>query len=148
MPTRNATAQWDGSLATGRGTMRFDAYQGPFSFASRMESGPGTNPEELLGAAHAGCFSMALAAALSQAGFWPAHISTRAAVQFGKQNDGFAISHIELDTEADVASIGEAQFQQIASEAKANCPVSKALAGTTIHLTARLLPASGQRRAG
>lgn len=148
MPTRNATAHWEGSLAAGRGSMQFDAYQGPFSFASRMEMGVGTNPEELLGAAHAGCFSMALAAALEQAGFWPAHISTRASVQFGKQASGFAITRIELDTEADVASIEEAEFQQIAADAKANCPVSKALAGSAIGLTARLLPAESQRRAG
>lgn len=148
MPTRTASARWEGSLAQGRGTMKFDAYQGPFSFASRMEEGPGTNPEELLGAAHAGCFSMALGAALGQAGMTPNSISTQASVHFGKQGDGFAISRIELATEADVPGMENAQFQQIAQSAKANCPVSKALAGVEIELSAKLLPTNDLRRAG
>jgi osmotically inducible protein OsmC len=128
--------------------MKFDAYQGPFSFASRMEEGPGTNPEELLGAAHAGCFSMALSAALGQAGMTPNSISTQAAVHFGKQGEGFAISRIELSTEADIPGMENAQFQQIAQSAKANCPVSKALTGVEIELNAKLLSAGDMRRAG
>ena len=148
MPTRHATAQWEGTFAQGRGTMEFDAYQGPFSFASRMDHGPGTNPEELLGAAHAGCFSMALAAALIQAGHHPDRIRTTAAVHFGPDAGGYQISHIELATEAAITGIGDADFQDIAAAAKSDCPVSKALAATRISLTAKLLPGDSLRRAG
>jgi osmotically inducible protein OsmC len=111
-------------------------YQGPYSFASRFESGPGTNPEELLGAAHAGCFSMALSAALAAAGFTPRRVSTTAAVHL---DAGPAITLIELTTEADVPKMDEATFQRIAEDAKKNCPVSKALAGTEIRLKATLV---------
>jgi len=149
MPTRHATALWEGTLAQGRGAMEFDAYQGQFSFASRMESGPGTNPEELLGAAHAGCFSMALAAALLQAGHRPDRIRTTAAVHFGPDGGGgFQISHIELATEAEITGIGDTDFQDIAADAKSSCPVSKALAATRISLTAKLLPGDSLRLAG
>ena len=149
MPTRHATALWEGTLAQGRGAMEFDAYQGQFSFASRMESGPGTNPEELLGAAHAGCFSMALAAALLQAGHRPDRIRTTAAVHFGPDGGGgFQISHIELATEAEITGIGDTDFQDIAADAKSSCPDSKALAATRISLPAKLLPGDSLRLAG
>lgn len=147
MLTRAAEATWEGNLTAGRGRMEFDAYQGPYSFHSRMENGPGTNPEELLAAAHAGCYSMALAAGLVEAGARPAWIRTRAEVRFGRAASGFAVSDIELITEAVVANVEEGEFQRIASEAEKNCPVSKALAATPITLRATLLP-SDARRAG
>lgn len=139
MAIRNAEAEWKGKIGSGAGHMRFSNYDGPFSFQSRMENGAGTNPEELLGAAHAGCFSMALAAELGQAGATPGLIRTRAAVHFGKTEAGFAITGIDLATEADVPGMQDKQFQEIALHAKAGCPVSKALGGTPITLTAKLV---------
>jgi osmotically inducible protein OsmC len=113
------------------------AFQGQYSFASRFEEGAGTNPEELIAAAHAGCYSMALTAALGRNGFNPQGVKTEARVQLLKQEAGFAITRIELDTEARVPGIDEARFQEIADAAKKGCPVSKALAGTDIVLKAR-----------
>jgi osmotically inducible protein OsmC len=141
MATRKATAQWDGNLQQGRGTMSLGsgAFKGQYSFASRFEEGAGTNPEELIGAAHAGCFSMAFAAGLGKAGFQPKRVSTTATVQLLKQGEGFAITSIELDTEAEVPGIDPAKFQELAEGAKKGCPVSKALAGTDIKLKARLV---------
>jgi osmotically inducible protein OsmC len=138
MAIRISSAEWKGSLKEGSGTMKVGSgvFKGPFSFASRFESGPGTNPEELIGAAHAGCFSMALSGALSAAGFTPRRISTTAAVHLGA---GPAISLIELTTEADVPKVDEAAFQRIAEDAKKNCPVSKALTGVEIRLKATLV---------
>ena len=115
------------------------AFQGSYSFPSRFENGSGTNPEELIGAAHAGCFSMALAAGLSKAGFKPARIHTTAKVHLDKAGEGFAITRIALETEAEVPGLDEAAFQAEADAAKKNCPVSKALAGTEITLAAVLL---------
>lgn len=115
------------------------AFDGPYSFESRMESGTGTNPEELIGAAHAGCFSMALSAALSQAGHPPKRIHTTAAVHFGKVEGGFAITGIDLATEAEVPGLDAAEFQKAAEGAKSGCPVSKALSGTKINLSAKLI---------
>ena len=115
------------------------AFDGPYSFRSRMEEGVGTNPEELIGAAHAGCFSMALSAVLGGAGLTPTKIHTTAAVKFEKVGDGFSITGIELTTEGDVPGTDAAGFEKFAEIAKANCPVSKALSGTTITLTATLL---------
>lgn len=140
MAIRTARAQWDGSLQQGKGTMALGsgAFQGNYSFASRFEEGTGTNPEELIGAAHAGCFSMALAAALGRNGFNPQTVKTEARVQLLKGEAGFSITRIELDTEARVPGIDDAKFQGIAEEAKKTCPVSKALAGTEITLKARL----------
>jgi osmotically inducible protein OsmC len=141
MPTRTASAEWRGDLKTGAGHMRLGsgAFEGPYDFRSRMGEGAGTNPEELIGAAHAGCFSMALSAQLGAAGFTPDDIRTTARVHFGQIEGGFAIQKIELETEAKVPGIDDAAFQQQASEAKANCPVSKALAGVEIALTAKLV---------
>jgi len=142
MAVRTARARWDGSLQEGKGTMSLGsgAFQGQYSFASRFEEGTGTNPEELIAAAHAGCFSMALTAALGRNGFNPESVKTEARVQLLKGEAGFAITRIELDSEARVPGIDEARFQEIADGAKKGCPVSKALAGTEITLNARLAP--------
>jgi len=142
MPIRNAEAEWTGNLAEGGGrlTVGSGAFEGPYSFKSRFEEGqPATNPEELLGAAHAGCFTMALTAALSRARLKPTRIRTRAAVALEKVGEAFAITRIELTTEAEVPGIDGAAFQKYAQEAKQNCPVSRALAGTEIRLDAKLL---------
>ena len=141
MPVRSAKAQWDGTLKEGKGTMSLGsgAFQGQYSFNSRFESGTGTNPEELIGAAHAGCFSMALTAALGRAGFTPKRVSTSAGVHLEQVEGGFGITAIDLDTEAEVPGIDNAKFQEIADGAKKGCPVSKALAGTKINLSAKLV---------
>jgi osmotically inducible protein OsmC len=141
MAIRTAKAQWDGTLQEGKGTMSLGsgAFQGAYSFSSRFEEGTGTNPEELIGAAHAGCFSMALSAALGKNGFTPKRVSTSANVHLTKGADGFAINEIELNTEAEVPGIDAAKFQEIAEGAKKGCPVSKALAGTEIKLNAKLV---------
>lgn len=141
MPTRRAQAEWQGNLTEGRGHMRFGsgAFEGAYSFASRFEEGPGTNPEELIGAAHAGCFSMALAADLAGAGYKPESVNTDARVHINPADGGgFEINLIELDTVARVPGIEEAEFQRIAEGTKSACPVSKALRATQIKLTARL----------
>jgi osmotically inducible protein OsmC len=114
------------------------AFEGSYSFKSRMEDGAGTNPEELIGAAHAGCFSMAFANGLSQAGHKPQEIRTTAAVHFDKTEQGWAITHIDLVTEGNVPGVDEPTFKRLAEEAKKNCPVSKALAATPINLQAKL----------
>jgi osmotically inducible protein OsmC len=141
MPTRQSDAEWSGDLKGGKGTMKLGsgAYQGAYSFQSRMENGTGTNPEELIAAAHAGCFSMAFSAKLSGAGHVPKRVHTTAKVSFDQVQGGFAITKIALATDAEVPGIDEAKFQQIANEAKAGCPVSKALASVPeITLTATL----------
>lgn len=140
MPTRTADAEWTGDLPSGSGHMRLGsgAFDGPYDFRSRMESGGGTNPEELIGAAHAGCFSMAFAAQLGAGGFKPERIATAAKVHFNKGDAGWAIDRIELATRASVPGISQDDFQRIAQAAKAGCPVSKALAGVEIVLDATL----------
>ena len=141
MPVRTSDAQWEGDLPSGKGTMRFGggAFEGQYSFASRFESGTGTNPEELIAAAHAGCFSMALSGALSRAGHVPNRVHTTAKVHLDKGDAGFRISAIELETEADVPGIDDAAFQKEAAAAKVGCPVSQALAAVDITLNARLV---------
>src|SRR6195256_434424 len=131
MPVRSSDAQWEGSLQDGKGTVRLGsgAFEGQYSFASRFEEGPGTNPEELIGAAHAGCFSMALAAGLTKAGHNPTRISTNASVSLEKVGEGFKITTIELNTEGEVPGIDEKTFLEHAETAKKNCPVLQALAG-------------------
>jgi lipoyl-dependent peroxiredoxin len=140
MPVRNADAEWKGSITEGNGTMKLGsgAFEGAYSFKTRMGDEPGTNPEELIGAAHAGCFSMAFAATLGREGFTPNSIHTKAAVRFDKVGEGFSITRIDLTTEADIPNIDDNKFQEIAKVAKETCPVSKALAGTEIHLQATL----------
>ena len=139
---RTAEAEWKGNLTEGAGHLKLQsgAFEGDYSFKSRFEEGQAaTNPEELLGASHAGCFTMALTAQLTQGGFNPTRIHTTAKVRLGKVEGGFAISSIELETEAEIPEIDEAKFQELAKGAKENCPISKALAGTEIHLSAKLV---------
>jgi lipoyl-dependent peroxiredoxin len=140
MPARTATARWQGGLRDGNGAMRLGsgAFEGQYSFSSRFEEGTGTNPEELIGAAHAGCFSMALSAGLEAAGFPPRSVETTAKVDLEPGDGGFRISRIDLTTSAEVPSIDPATFQEQAETAKASCPVSKALAGVDIRLNASL----------
>lgn len=140
MPERTAAARWEGGLQDGKGTMRLGsgAFEGQYSFSSRFEDGTGTNPEELIGAAHAGCFSMALTAGLERAGHPPTAVETSARVHLERAESGFHIPRIDLDCTATVPGIDDAAFQEQAATAKANCPVSKALAGVDIHLAARL----------
>jgi osmotically inducible protein OsmC len=140
MAIRTASAQWNGDLLNGNGTMAVGsgAFEGPYSFATRMEEEPGTNPEELIGAAHAGCFSMQLSGVLSAAGTPPESISTDAKVRFVKEGEGFKISKIELTTRGRVPGIDDAAFQQAAETAKKICPVSVALAATDISMEATL----------
>ena len=142
MPKRKANAVWEGSLTEGSGTMRMasGAYEGPYSSQSRFEEGDGTNPEELIAAAHAGCFSMALSAELGRAGHDPQSVETEATVHLDKQEEGFAIKRIELSTSARVPGISEDEFQQVAEGAKKGCPVSQALAAVeSIELDAKLV---------
>jgi osmotically inducible protein OsmC len=140
MITRHGKAQWKGNLAKGNGSLEVGdgLWKSNYSFASRFESGDGTNPEELIGAAHAACFSMAFANALSQAGHEPESVSTKASVKLEKTDQGFRITTIELDTSVKASGIEKSDFERIAGEAKANCPVSKALAGVDIQLKAAL----------
>jgi osmotically inducible protein OsmC len=141
MAIRSAKAEWNGSIMEGKGTMALGsgAWQGPYSFQSRFEEAPGTNPEELIAAAHAGCFSMALSGQLTRAGFAPKRIATTAKVQLMKQDAGFAITQIQLETEAEVPGIDAAKFQELAGNAKTGCPVSKALSAVSIELSAKLV---------
>ncbi len=140
MALRKANAKWEGSLKDGKGEMALGsgAFKGNYSFKSRFEDGSGTNPEELIGAAHAGCFSMALANSLEQAGYKPKSVETQAEVSLEKAGEGFEISRIKLITKASVPDISLEDFQQQADIAKENCPVSKALAGVAITLDASL----------
>ncbi|MEP7382956.1 MAG: OsmC family peroxiredoxin [Gemmatimonadota bacterium] len=141
MPTRNARARWEGSIKEGKGNVEFGngAFKGAYSFASRFEAGAGTNPEELLGAAHAACFAMALALILGQAGFKPDYVDATANVTVKPQDGGFKITKSHLVCEAKVPGIDAATFMQHAEAAKAGCPVSQALAGTEIGLEAKLV---------
>lgn len=140
MPTRTAHARWEGSLEEGTGNVELGsgAFQGAYSFRSRFEDGAGTNPEELLGAAHAGCFAMALSLALGRAGFKPESIDATAHVTIEPGDKGFQITRSRLVCEARVPGIDQATFVQYAEAAKVGCPVSRALAGTEIALDAKL----------
>src|SRR5437773_7867673 len=126
MPVRTAEAEWKGNLLEGQGHMKLGAgaYDGPYSFKSRMETGPGTNPEELIGAAHAGCFSMALSAELGKAGFAPKRVHTTAGVQFDKVDGGFAITRIDLTIESVVHGIEISMLQELAVHDMTGCHVS------------------------
>jgi osmotically inducible protein OsmC len=140
MPARSSTAVWEGDIMQGHGTMKIGsgAWEGPYSFKSRFEDGKGTNPEELIAAAHAGCYSMALSGALTKAGTPPTRVETTAKVALEKTDAGFRIPSIHLETKATVPNIDNAKFQEIAEQAKKNCPVSKVLAGAEITLAATL----------
>src|SRR5690242_16531085 len=141
MATRKAHARWEGSLKEGKGQVDFGngLFKGAYSFASRFQDGKGTNPEELLGAAHASCFAMALSLMLGNAGFKPDYIDATAEVTISPQNGGFKITKSHLICEAKVPGIDASAFTKHADAAKAGCPVSQALAGTEITLDARLL---------
>jgi lipoyl-dependent peroxiredoxin len=136
MPVRSAEAVWEGTLKEGKGNIKMQsgAYNGAYSFMSRFEDGSGTNPEELIAAAHAGCFSMAFSHGLSQAGHPPKRVHTTAKVHLQKGDAGFSIPKIELVTEAEVPGIDDAALRQEADKAKQNCPISKLLAAAEITL--------------
>lgn len=140
MPTRSADATWKGNLPDGHGTMRMESgsYEGPYSSQSRFEEGDGTNPEELIAAAHAGCFSMAFANVLDEEGYDPESVETTAEVTLRMLEDGPAITAVTLNTSARVSGIDNDTFQNIAEAAKSGCPVSKALAGAEITVDATL----------
>jgi osmotically inducible protein OsmC len=129
MIDRKADARWEGNLREGRGTIRLGsgAFEGPYSFGTRFQSAPGTNPEELLGAAHAGCFTMALSMMLTTAGHAPTSLETTATVHLDKVGEGFALTGIDLVTRGKVPGQTQAEFQRLAEDAKANCIISKAL---------------------
>ena len=139
MATRNANAVWTGTLKEGKGTMKFGTYEGAYTWSSRFEDGQGTNPEEMLGAAHAGCFSMSLSSNLGKNGFTPKHIHTQAQVTIEMVDGKNRITKIHLTTEATVPGVSDEKFQEIAAMVKDGCPVSAALASIPITLTARLL---------
>ncbi len=141
MATRFADAVWEGNLQEGRGTMRLGTgqFEGRYTYKSRFEEGPGTNPEELIAAAEAGCFSMAFAAELSRAGFTPTRIKTHADVIMQTVNNQATITRIQLNSDVQVPGIDEKRFQEIGENAKKNCPVSRALGGVQVSLTARLV---------
>ena len=141
MSTRTASAHWQGTLKEGSGVLRTGkgGFEGNYSFKSRFEEGEGTNPEELIGAAHAGCFSMAFSKGLADAGHTPTSVETTAKVHLDKTDAGMTVTRIDLETVGDVPGIDEAEFQKIAEGAKANCPISRLLSpGADITLAARL----------
>ncbi len=145
MTTSTARAQWQGDLATGTGefSLASGTFKGHYSFPSRFEGSAGTNPEELIAAAHAACFSMAFSNQLAKAGFTPTNVATQAAVSLEKIEGGFGITRIVLTCEADVPRITESQFLELAEAAKTGCPVSKALASVpSITLQATLKKAA------
>lgn len=141
MAKRKAKAIWNGDLKNGNGKMSFGsgAFEGAYSFKSRFKEGKGTNPEELIGAAHAGCLSMALSGVLVEAGFSPESITTDANVTLEAVDGDQAITTIELNVEGDIPDIDEDTFREHAETAKKNCPVSKALAGVDIKVNAELI---------
>jgi osmotically inducible protein OsmC len=141
MPTRTSEANWQGDLKAGKGSVKLGsgAYEGQYNFSSRFENGVGTNPEELIAAAHAACFSMALAAGLSGAGHKVDSVHTAAKVKVDPIAGGFEITSIQLVSEAKVPGIGKADFDKIAAATKDGCPVSKALKAVPITLDARLV---------
>jgi osmotically inducible protein OsmC len=141
MAIRQAEARWDGTLqeGTGRTTGQSGAFDVPFSFKTRFGDEPGTNPEELIGAAHAGCYSMALSGGLGRAGFTPDYVNTTAKVHFGPVDGKPTIYKIELVVTASVPGIEDAQFQEIAADTKDGCPISRALGAVSeIVVTATL----------
>ncbi len=140
MITRTADARWEGDLKSGKGNIKLGsgAFEGPYSFSTRFEGTQGANPEELLGAAHAGCFTMALSNGLAQAGFPVTKLETTATVHLEKTAAGFAISGITLETRGVVPGVTDAEFQRLAEATKVNCIVSKALASVPMTLKATL----------
>ncbi len=139
MSTRTAKAQWNGTLKDGAGKMNFSDYSGPFTFASRFEEGKGTNPEELVGAAHAGCYSMFLSALISGENLVPESVATTAKVHLTRDDVGPVVSLIELACEVKCAGLSHEKFKELAAAAKAKCPISRLLSGAEIKLDAKLL---------
>lgn len=141
MPIRSSQAVWKGTLKEGSGTLKTGsgAYEGPYNFVSRFESGAATNPEELVAAAHAGCYSMAMSGGLERAGFKAVRIATKASVHLDKTDAGFTVTQIDLDVEADVPGIDDKKFAEIAEGTKSGCPISRLLTGAKITLKARLM---------
>ncbi len=138
MATHYAKAKWEGSLKEGKGLLNFTGYEGPFDFRSRFEDGNETSPEELVGAAHAGCFSMFLAALIGKKELTPTSIETKATVVLGDDN-GPKVTSITLNCEAAVPGLSEEDFNELAAEAKAKCPISRLLTGTEVILEAKLV---------
>lgn len=138
MATRTADATWTGTLQNGKGTMKYGSVEGPYTFASRFEEGEGTNPEELVGAAHAGCYSMFLSALISKKDLTPTSVTTTATVELGKDDKGPKIVSISLKCAAVVDGLSEEDFQQLVQDAKNGCPISRLFAGTEISVSATL----------
>ena len=139
MSTRSATAEWTGTLKEGNGHMKFSNYSGPFTFRSRSEEGDGTNPEELVGAAHAGCYSMFLSALISAEGFTPEIIETNANVHLGSDDTGPVITSIDLDCEVKCVGLSNEKFDELAAAAKEKCPISRLISPTAVKLDAKLI---------
>lgn len=141
MPVRKANAAWKGGLKDGNGNIQLESgsYSGAYSFSSRFENGSGTNPEELIAGAHAGCFSMAFSLELEKAGYKPVSVETEARVSIDKTGDGFSITKIVLNTKGNIPGIKEDEFQKLANNAKVGCPVSKLFKGADIQLEAKLV---------
>lgn len=142
MAVRNGSAEWRGDVQSGSGTVVVGdgVFEGQYSFASRFEEGTGTNPEQLIAAAHAACFSMALANILSEAGHAPDSVSTNARIQLRNVDGAPTLTRVDLETEGRVPGVDQEEFQGYAEQAKEGCPVSRALAGIPdIELTAKLL---------
>ena len=137
MATRQASAKWQGTLKEGNGMMKFGVYEGPFSFVSRFEEGEGTNPEELVGAAYAGCYSMFLSALISGENLTPTSVETTASVHLG-DDDGPKITSIDLGCEAVVPGLDQEKFAALAQTSKEKCPISRLYAGTEVNLSAKL----------
>ncbi len=138
MSVRTAKSIWNGTLKDGNGTMNFSNYSGPYTFVSRFEEGPGTNPEELIGAAHSGCYSMFLAALISGEGLTPDRVETTARVHLGKDETGPVITTIELDCRVTCDGLAREKFEELAQAAKAKCPVSRLVAAAEVKLDATL----------
>lgn len=136
MSTSKANAHWKGTIKEGNGTMRFTGYEGAYTFASRFESGTGTNPEELVGAAHAGCYSMYLSLLLTEAGLTPKSINTSASVTIAKDDSGPHITEIALDCKVECEGLDEAKLKELAATTKEKCPISRLYAGGTAKITA------------
>ncbi|GAB1402971.1 MAG: OsmC family peroxiredoxin [Lentimicrobiaceae bacterium] len=136
MSTSNAHAQWKGTIKEGKGTMKFTGFEGGYTFASRFENGSGTNPEELIGAAHAGCYSMYLSLLLTEEGLNPESIDTRATVTIGKDDSGPHITDIKLECKVKCDGLDDAKLQKLAATTKEKCPVSRLYAGGTAQISA------------
>jgi osmotically inducible protein OsmC len=139
MSVRTAKSKWNGTLKDGEGTMNFSNYSGPFTFKSRFEEASGTNPEELIGAAHSGCFSMFLAALISGEGLNPEFVETTARVHLGKDETGPVITGIELDSQVSCTGLSQEKFEELAQAAKEKCPISRLISPTGVKLKAVLL---------